>query len=85
MLQQANERKLNLALLTREVYVKGPGLIFKGNPKNYLTKIQLLFRLNRGDTEKCSTQHSLNFAGTSDSQLVVRITSCILTLAWRVS
>jgi hypothetical protein len=28
----------------REVYVKGPGLIFKGNPKNYLTEIQLPFK-----------------------------------------
>ena len=27
---------------TREVYVKGPGMIFKGNPKNYLTEIQML-------------------------------------------
>ena len=25
----------------REVYLKGPGMIFKGNPKNYLTEIQL--------------------------------------------
>ena len=24
----------------REIYVKGPGIIFKGNPKNYLTEIQ---------------------------------------------
>jgi effector-binding domain-containing protein len=24
----------------REIYVKGPGFIFKGNPKNYLTEIQ---------------------------------------------
>jgi effector-binding domain-containing protein len=24
----------------REIYVKGPGMIFKGNPKNYLTEIQ---------------------------------------------
>ena len=37
ILQHANERKLNLALPTREVYIKGLGLIFKGNPKNYLT------------------------------------------------
>jgi hypothetical protein len=28
----------------REVYVKGPGMIFKGNPKNYLTEIQLSFK-----------------------------------------
>lgn len=25
----------------REVYVKGPGMIFKGNPRNYLTEIQM--------------------------------------------
>ena len=44
ILQHANERKLNIALPTREVYVKGPGMIFKGNPKNYLTKILLPFQ-----------------------------------------
>jgi effector-binding domain-containing protein len=27
---------------TREVYLKGPGMIFKGNPMNYLTEIQML-------------------------------------------
>jgi effector-binding domain-containing protein len=27
----------------REIYLKGPGMIFKGNPKNYLTEIQLMF------------------------------------------
>jgi len=26
----------------REVYLKGPGMIFKGNPKKYLTEIQML-------------------------------------------
>jgi DNA-binding transcriptional MerR regulator len=29
---------------SREVYVKGPGIIFKGNPHWYLTEIQLLVR-----------------------------------------
>jgi DNA-binding transcriptional MerR regulator len=29
-------------LPTREVYLKGPGMIFRGNPKKYLTEIQLL-------------------------------------------
>jgi DNA-binding transcriptional MerR regulator/DNA gyrase inhibitor GyrI len=28
-------------LPTREVYLKGPGMIFRGNPKNYLTEIQI--------------------------------------------
>jgi len=44
ILQRANERKLTIALPTREVYVKGPGMIFKGNPKNYLTEIQMPFK-----------------------------------------
>jgi DNA-binding transcriptional MerR regulator len=29
---------------TREVYIKGPGMIFKGNPKKYLTEIQMLVK-----------------------------------------
>jgi effector-binding domain-containing protein len=27
---------------SREIYLKGPGMIFRGNPKNYLTEIQIL-------------------------------------------
>ncbi|MGB0580028.1 MAG: GyrI-like domain-containing protein [Limisphaerales bacterium] len=34
------QRELKLDLPTREVYRKGPGMIFKGNPNNYLTEIQ---------------------------------------------
>ena len=41
ILKQAGELKFKISLPTREVYVKGPGMIFKGNPKNYLTEIQL--------------------------------------------
>lgn len=41
ILKQAGELKLKILLPTREVYVKGPGMIFKGNPKNYMTEIQL--------------------------------------------
>jgi len=29
---------------TREIYHKGPGMIFRGNPRNYLTEIQMLIR-----------------------------------------
>lgn len=29
---------------TREIYHKGPGMIFRGNPKNYLTEIQMLIK-----------------------------------------
>lgn len=36
-------RGYELQLPSREVYLKGPGMIFKGNPKNYLTEIQILY------------------------------------------
>jgi len=43
ILQHAAQRKLKPGTPTREIYLKGPGMIFKGNPKNYLTEIQLPF------------------------------------------
>jgi DNA-binding transcriptional MerR regulator len=41
ILREAQRREAKLSLPVREVYLKGPGMIFKGNPKNYLTEIQL--------------------------------------------
>lgn len=41
LLDHVRERSLKIALPAREVYLKGPGMIFKGNPKKYLTEIQL--------------------------------------------
>lgn len=35
------QRRLSILLPTREIYLKGPGMIFKGNPANYLTEIQI--------------------------------------------
>lgn len=37
-----NEKGYKSVIPTREIYLKGPGMIFKGNPKNYLTEIQFL-------------------------------------------
>jgi DNA-binding transcriptional MerR regulator len=37
-----NDKGLKIKLPTREVYLKGPGMIFKGNPNNYLTEIQFM-------------------------------------------
>jgi DNA-binding transcriptional MerR regulator/effector-binding domain-containing protein len=37
-----NERGYKTVGPTREVYIKGPGMIFKGNPTNYLTEIQFI-------------------------------------------
>src|SRR5262249_34906316 len=44
ILGHARDRKLEVLIPTREVYHKGPGMIFKGNPKKYLTEIQILIR-----------------------------------------
>jgi effector-binding domain-containing protein len=35
------DKRLRVILPTREVYLKGPGMIFKGNPKNYITELQI--------------------------------------------
>ena len=42
ILQYIHDKGYTLIRPTREVYLKGPGMIFKGNPKNYLTEIQML-------------------------------------------
>jgi DNA-binding transcriptional MerR regulator len=36
---------------SREVYIKGPGMIFKGNPKKYVTEIQMLIDERDADHE----------------------------------
>jgi DNA-binding transcriptional MerR regulator len=41
LLAEAKRRGFVVQLPTREVYHKGPGMIFKGNPMRYLTEIQL--------------------------------------------
>jgi len=41
LLAELKRRSMAAALPTREVYLKGPGIIFRGNPRNYLTEIQI--------------------------------------------
>ena len=42
ILKYVKDHGYTVATPTREVYIKGPGMIFKGNPKNYLTEIEML-------------------------------------------
>ncbi len=42
IMRYVKEKGYKTILPTREIYVKGPGMIFKGNPKKYLTEIQIL-------------------------------------------
>lgn len=44
VLAEIKVRKLAPQLPSREVYLKGPGMLFRGNPKNYLTEIQIPVR-----------------------------------------
>lgn len=44
LLLAARERGLEPQVPTREVYLKGPGMIFAGNPAKYLTEVQLPVR-----------------------------------------
>jgi len=44
ILEYIKQKGYEVVMPTREVYVKGPGMIFKGNPKKYLTEIQMLIK-----------------------------------------
>ena len=44
ILSYIKEKGYEVQVPSREVYIKGPGMIFKGNPKNYLTEIQMLLQ-----------------------------------------
>lgn len=44
LFKYVNEHDFKLLTPSREIYVKGPGMIFKGNPKNYVTKILLPYK-----------------------------------------
>ncbi len=41
VLKYVKQKGYTITSPTREVYIKGPGMIFKGNPKNYVTEIQI--------------------------------------------
>jgi DNA-binding transcriptional MerR regulator/effector-binding domain-containing protein len=51
LLDYVRTKGFEVVVPTREVYHKGPGMIFRGNPNNYLTEIQFLVN---GDEKKPS-------------------------------
>lgn len=42
LIDYINENKIKALSPSREIYIKGPGMIFKGNPNNYITEIQIM-------------------------------------------
>ncbi len=45
ILKHIKLKRYRIEMPTRELYLKGPGMIFKGNPQKYLTEIQMLIAL----------------------------------------
>lgn len=41
LFEYINENKINVVSPSREEYIKGPGMLFKGNPNKYITKIMI--------------------------------------------
>lgn len=41
--EECREKNKKILLPSREQYLKGPGFIFRGNPKKYLTKLMMLY------------------------------------------
>jgi DNA-binding transcriptional MerR regulator/effector-binding domain-containing protein len=48
IMKYIQEKKYSPLLPSREIYLKGPGMIFKGNPKNYITEIQIFIAAEGG-------------------------------------
>jgi DNA-binding transcriptional MerR regulator/effector-binding domain-containing protein len=42
IMEYIQKKKYETVLPVREIYLKGPGMIFRGNAKNYLTEIQII-------------------------------------------
>jgi len=47
IMKYVKEKGYSVAAPPREIYLKGPGMIFRGNPKNYITEIQLPVEVSR--------------------------------------
>lgn len=42
IMEYMQTKKYESQLPIREIYIKGPGIIFRGNPRKYLTEIQIM-------------------------------------------
>ncbi|KAA3609722.1 MAG: MerR family transcriptional regulator [Calditrichaeota bacterium] len=51
IIAEIKNQKRTMDLPIREIYLKAPGMVFKGNPQNYLTEIQICVRKNGDKNE----------------------------------
>jgi DNA-binding transcriptional MerR regulator/effector-binding domain-containing protein len=50
ILDYIRDKGYDVRMPTREIYIKGPGMIFRGNPRSYLTEIQILIEYATNET-----------------------------------
>lgn len=55
VLDYIGKNKLKALNPSREIYIKGPGMIFNGNPKNYITELQIMVDEDRKGEIYCET------------------------------
>ena len=41
LIDYRNKYSLTKNDYTREIYIKGPGMLFRGNPRKYITEVQM--------------------------------------------
>ncbi len=51
LFQAMRTRSLQPLVPSREVYIKGPGMLFKGNPQRYLTEVQIFVSSDRSQPQ----------------------------------
>lgn len=56
LLKHVRTRGNDIAIPTREVYHRGPGMIFKGNPRRYVTEIQIPMQPALGEPRSSSAE-----------------------------
>ncbi len=54
IMEYVQTKKYATLLPTREIYLKGPGMIFRGNPRKYLTEIQIMISTAKEDQREKS-------------------------------
>ena len=58
LLDHIKEQNLTVTTPSREIYHKGPGMIFRGNPKKYVTEIQFLITSEGSSPEPAEERRS---------------------------
>lgn len=59
LIERVKRAGCQIVMPTREIYLKGPGMIFRGNPERYVTEIQMLVEPVRSDAGQQTPDRAL--------------------------